>query len=608
LSAQEQNLTQEQLISQVEYLFKKSADTLNYNNVIELSNKIMIHRERYPNEIIAKTYLLLANITSNRGELETAFQFTQDGLAIATSHLKTKLCLQMKLASILSAKKQYKQLLKTAQRAIDMSKDKENIRYSLFALSYRSIAFAMLDQHQKALNDLQKINTLIKQNSSFAEHSTLLTVLANAYYHLGDYQTALSIQLEILKLQFNFNKLDYIGQTYYHLANTYYRLNRFNDAYNAYWEAKNYAKKKSAPIYVAQASQGLGLTLIKQKQYSEAKTNILEAKALFFHHNLTRSYLETTIILAQLYKLTGYKNKAKSLLLEAEKLLQNIELSSDYVILYQLLANIYKENKNISKAYAWQSKYSDALLKINKSASINVQNINVQNSTNNEIHTNQLANTSTSDQTRQLAANVAKQSELSLSFSKKYQRQQTLIFILSGLALFFLSSIIFLWLKNRANKLKITYNELENPNHIVTIPSQTKQLYQKNFNMARQYNYPLTVGYISISNKQELTFQFTKKIISDVSREMARLINQHINEFESAGMINEGEYLLLFPHQDTDNAKLAMNKLISALKLRFFANLGEFSVTISYSFESPSFQDIDPYVFLSQLSGSTKIA
>ena len=126
--------------------------------------------------------------------------------------------------------------------------------------------------------------------------------------------------------------------------------------------------------------------------------------------------------------------------------------------------------------------------------------------------------------------------------------------------------------------------------------------------MARKYAYPLTMGYISITNWQELTFQFNKKIVGEVSREIASVINEHINEFENAGLINDGEYLLLFPHQNKDEVSVIIEKLVSALKLRFFANLGGFSVIISYSIESPSFQDIDPYIFLSQLSDSINIA
>jgi len=603
LAAEIRPSTKEQYISQVELLFRKNSEKLNYNEVVELSNEIILQREKYPNEILAKTYFLLANVASNKGELETAYQFTQDGLAITTGHEQVKLCLQIKLASILSAKKQYVQLLTTAQQAIDMPHDKENIKYFLFALSYRSVAFAMLNQHEDALTDLQQVEYIIKQNPAFAEHIALLAILANAHYHLGDYQTALTMHLKILKLRFSLNKLDNVDQTYYHLANAYYRLNQLNDAYNAYWEAKKHAQIKAAQIYVAYASQGLGLTLIQQKQYKEAKVEILEAKALFYQYNLARPYLETIISLALLGNLTEQKHTARNLLLEAEQLSINIELTDDYIILYQLLSDIYKDKKDINKAYFWQQKYSKALLKTKKQTISNRQ-ISVKY----RVNTNKSANISASNQTRQLAVKLAEQSELAASFSTKYHQQQTLIFILSVIVLLSLGFVIFLWLKHRATKLKKAHEALEKPSYVIAAPIQTKQLYQKSFNMARKYSYPLTLSYISISNWQELTFQFNKKIVAEVSREIASVINKHINEFENAGLINEGEYLLIFPHQHKDEIEMLIEKLVSALKLRFFANLGEFSVIIAYSIESPNFQDIDPYIFLSQLSDSIKIA
>ncbi len=603
LSAEKKSSRKEHLIDQVEFLIAENPEKLNYNKVVELSNEIIIRRKEYPNEILAKTYLLLANVASNKGELETAYQFTQDGLDITTGHKNIKLCLQIKLASIFSAKQQYTQLLKTAQQAIDMPQDKENIKYFLFALSYRSVAFAMLNQHEDALTDLQQVATIIKQNPSFAEHITLLAILANAHYYLADYQTALTMHLKILQLRFSLNKLANVDQTYYHLANTYYRLNRFNDAYNAYWEAKRYAEKKSAQIYVAYASQGLGLTLIQQKQFAEAKVEILKAKTLFYQYNLARPYLETIISLALLNNLTEERHTALTLLLEAEKLSINIELTDDYIILYQLLSDLYKDKKDINKAYFWQKKYSEYLLKSKKPTTSNYPPV-----TKNIININKSANISASKKTRQLAVKLAEQSAVATSFSAKYHQQQTLIFILSAIVFLLFCSVIFLWLKHRATKLKKAHEALEKPSYIIATPIQTKQLYQKNFNMARKFSYPLTLSYISISNWQELTFKFNKKIVAEVSREIASVINKHINEFENAGLINEGEYLLIFPHQHKNEVAMIIEKLVSALKLRFFANLGEFSVIIAYSIESPNFQDIDPYIYLSQLSDSIKIA
>jgi tetratricopeptide (TPR) repeat protein/GGDEF domain-containing protein len=602
----ERTLSQkDRLIDQVELLFTKDDEKLNYDEVLTLSNKIIIQREEYPNEIIAKTYLLLSHVTSNKGELETAYQFVQDGLAARPGQKQVKWCLQIKLASILSAKKRYKQLLATAQQAIEMPQDKENIRYLLFALSYRSVAYAMLNQYENALNDLQKVESIIKENPLFAEHIALLTILANTYYHLTDYQTALTMNLKILQLRFRLKKLDNVEQTYYHLANTYYRLNRFNDAYNAFWESKRYAKNKSSKIHMAYASQGLGLTLIKQKQLTNAKAELEQAKRLFYYNNLSAPYLETIVSLALISNLTNDKHTEFSLLQEAEDLTSNLtnELSDDYIILYQLLAEYFIDKNQINEAYFWQKKYSTSLLKSKK-----VFKSNTSQTTKHTIKSAKSANILASAKTRDLAVKIAEQSASAATYSAKNDQQKNLIFILSTLAFLLLCSVIFLWLKDRAKKFQKAHDAIEKPSDVIATPVQTKELYEQNFNMARKYSYPLTLSYISISNWQELTFQFNKKIVNEVTREIASVINKHINEFESAGLVNEGEYLLIFPHQHKKEVSQVIEKLVLDIKLRFFANLGEFSVIIAYAIESPNFQDIDPYIYLSQLSDSIKIA
>jgi GGDEF domain-containing protein len=597
--------SQEKLISEVEHLFKQNIEALNYHKVIELSKKIINQRSNYPSDIVAKTYLLLANVTSNKGELETALQFTNDGLAMTTQRQATKLRLHISLAKIFSAKEQYQQLLTTVQKAINTPQNKKNTTCFLIALSYRSVAFAMLGQHAKALVDLQQVETVIQQNAAFSEHISLLTILANAYYHLGDYQTALTVQLKILKLQFNLNKLSNIDQTYFHLANAYYRLNRLNDAYTAFWEAKKYAVKKDAPIYVGYASQGLSLTLLRQKEYAAAKTEILQAKALFYKHNLAKPHLESIIILTQIYHAIKQKNQGFSLLLEAEKLATKIKLTSDYIILYQYLADMYLIKQDLNKAYLWQSKYSQALLE-NILFTKKIIVFNSYSTSSEVIKYNK--NIPASIKARELAIKLAEQSELTSSYADKFRNQQSFILISIVITFLLLIFIILVGIKQRSRRLQTEYEALEKPVYILANARQTKQLYQTNFNMARQYNYPLTLGYLSITNWQELAFKFNKKTVLEVSRGIASLINKQLDDFESAGLINNGEYLLLFPHQNKDCVTKTIEKLVSALKLRSFANLGEFSIVIAYSIESPDFQDIDPYIFLSQLSESVKLA
>ena len=113
--------SQEKLILQIEYLYTLDAEALNYHKVIELSQKIIDQRINYPSEVIAKAYLLLANVASNKGELETALQFTNDGLAIKTLNKVTKLRLLLSLAKVFSEKKEYQQLLSTVEQVINSS-------------------------------------------------------------------------------------------------------------------------------------------------------------------------------------------------------------------------------------------------------------------------------------------------------------------------------------------------------------------------------------------------------------------------------------------------------------------------------------------------------
>lgn len=602
LAAEQNTSTHEQLINQVELLFKENPEKLNYDNIVKLSNTIFLQREIYPNETLAKTYLLLSNVASNQGELETAYQFIQDALATLIGNKKIKLGLQIKLASILLAKKHYKHLLKVAQQVMETPFENENNKYFLSALSYRSVALAKLGKHEGAFRDLQKVESIIKQTEHLAKHIPLLTIMASTYYYLNDYQTALTRYLHVLQLRFNFDMLENVDQTYYRIANTHYRLNRYNDAYNAYWEAKKYAEKKSAPIYAAYAYQGLGLTLIQQKQFIEARAQTLKAKGLFYQYNLARPHLETTISLALISHLTKQNQTTAKLLIEAESLSLNIEITDNYIVLYQLLSDMYKEAEDIKKAYFWQLKYSTALLKLRQS----------------EISSHQLLTKQTSritpisipanSQSQQLAIKLAEQNQLTAKFSKQYNQQKTRIFILSMTVVMLLIFIVFSWLKHRSTKLQKEHEVLQQLNDIITAPPQTKHHYQKSFNMAKKYSYPLTFGYISISNWQDLTHQFNKKIVAEAKDEITTVITSHINEFEFSGLLNEGEYLLTFPHQHENEVTMVIEALVATLKLRFFANLSDFSIITVYSIASVELQDSEPSVFLSQLKKTTKIA
>ena len=599
-SAQQVNTKAEKLkfasVEEINHLISIDKETLSYDEVTTLASRIILNRQQYSNDTVAKAFILLADIAINRSELDRAFQFAEDGLMLKVNNSQLKLCLLLRLAAVYSTKSKYENLLSVTEQAYALANKKEKIKYALLALSYRSVAFALLSKHQKALADLQQVEKLMSENPKFAQHIELLSILASAHNYLGDYHTALTIQLKILKIRFDSNKKGNIDKTYFQLAKAYENLYQLDDAYSAYSEAKKYAQKKSADISSAYISQGLGNILLQRKKYKEAIQELTQAKDAFEGKNLTKPYLETLTALAQIYIEQGREKRANQLLLKAEALSENIHIEYEQQALFPLLIDMYVKKGDIDRAYNWQRKYIEFLSHERKS--------NAPFFMKNQYNNGNSQPAVVSEQAKRLVINLAEKSELSMSFSTKYFRQKMIIYGLFALCVIFVMALILQWFRYRNQIRNLTYEDVEQPNKVIASPIKTKLFYQLAFKKARKHEYPLTVGYLTIINWEELTFRFSKNIIVEVTKDIVSLINEHLGEFDQGGMLQDGEYILLYPHQNINEAREKINQLEAALKLRLFANLGEFSINIDFALKQPNFQDIDPYIFLSQFYDS----
>jgi len=265
-----------------------------------------------------------------------------------------------------------------------------------------------------------------------------------------------------------------------------------------------------------------------------------------------------------------------------------------------MLAAMYFEQGSYQEAYIWQKKHSQLLLtKVN----------NKKKAANSAHHfynqpLNILKGEQSIIQSRELAVKLAKDNELSNSFSLKLQQQKSIIISLSVLIVLLLITFFGFIIKLRTKKRVSVYESEERPSYILASPMQTKHDYQLAFKKARTYQYPLRVSYFVIENWQELIFLCSKKSLNEVRRDIASVINEQLTEFDQAGLLNDGEYLLLFEHQSEEEIKEKITSLAQALSVRFFANLGDFSVTINYALKSPDYKDIDPYIFLARLCES----
>jgi tetratricopeptide (TPR) repeat protein len=575
-------------IDQINYFYQLNKKALPEEKVLLLSHRVIKKRNLYRNDTIAKVFLLLANVAMNKSDFSRAFQFASDGLTVPPLDVPIKLKLQLLLAKGFYAKGQYQEVLNITNKTINLAKARNQTKPMLLGLAYRSMAYALLEQHINAFADLQKISDVVKTNQSFTESIELLEILAGAHYFLGNHQMVIELYQQILKLKFQLPIQYNLEQTYFNLARSYHKLGLLDDAYNAYWEASLQAKQNALPIHLAYTSLGLGEILFLQGDYPASFKALSKAEALFRDKNLANIYLNTLISLIKTQLKLGKKEQAYQQLEQAKLLAKSQDISHEKIELYILLAEKMQYLGRDKEALMYLNKYVVLL----KQANLNEQEKNL-------LRNKQLVERETS---KQLVMRVAKESQLSIQFSKKYKRQQQLI--IGQISFIFISMILIViyLLKQRSKRFSQVYNEIEKPLYFIESPAKTKQIYQRAYKQARKYNYPLAIGYVSVENWQELSFHFNKKTLAEVNKAIATLINEYLDEFDYAGLINHGEYLLLFPHQNCQDIEKKQQSLKKALKVRFFANLGEFSVKIKLVCQTPCIQDIDPYIFLARLS------
>ena len=560
--------------------------------VLSLTSHIIKHRHYYDQTTIAKAYILLADIAINRGDLAKAYQFAQDGLGLNISEPMIKLNLLLKTASSYYAKGKFQQVKQVSDEVILLAKDETLIAYRLKGLGYRAVVFALIVDYPSALKDLQQIEKILEQHQEFLDHIDLLEILATAHHYLSDYETAISMHLKLLNLRYKFAKTHDIGNSYFALASAYRQLKRYDDAYDAFWQAKTQAKQTNAPIKQGYAELGLGEVLYFQKNYSQALERLTLAEKLFSGRNLSKPYLSTLIMLAKVNLKLDNKSTAYDLLMRAEFTAKHLDLSAEQIELYKLLSEMYEAQNIQDKAWQMLNQY----ITLHNELDHQRQSIFVK----------QFEAEQASQHNRKVTLQLALKSDLQAQYADKFRQKKQVTDILILIILSLIILLFIITIRKRNDNYTQSQHDFDTPLSVLPNSAQTKIIYQRSYKMARKYQYKLSVGYLLINNWQELTFQRNKKELNEVQSTLATVINEYKGEFDLAGILNNGEYILIFPHQDKEQVEKLVAALTEALKVRFFANLGEVAVNINYALETLNVQDIDPFIFLSRLTESIK--
>lgn len=568
--------------------YTQDKESLIYQDVVKASQAVVSNRKKYSRDIVAKAFSLLSDTAFNRGDLVVALQFAQYGVSIEKIAVMIKLDLLLKVARGYYSQGKYIELRDISQEAAWLAEQAGNMNYHLQASAYSVVAYALSADYTLAAAELNKVEQLLAQNQHIVEQVTLLEILAEAHFYLAEYDNVTELLNRVLKLRVEMSKMKGVAKTYHLLAEAYFQLHQYDNAYHAYFESKQFSSKYGLNIRSSYAELGLGKVLYQQQNFAQAKEHLVRALAIFERYNLTRTKLSTQIILAKVYYGLNEPEQAIRFLLLAENLAEKIVLTPQQIELYLLLSKYYQSGNQLQQVVAAQQKYIELYKTFNPGG--NTKSVVAATAAN------------TSDKTQKLALNLAENSELSLRFSKKFQRQKLLItiltIVLSLLALFY----AFKRFRRYRKKLHQGYDDVELSNNQLARPVKTKQWYQQQYKIARKYQYNISVAYLVVENWQELSFHFSTKILDDVYQAIAIIVNEHLEEEDFSGEISAGEYLFLCPYQSTEEVLIKLTRIQQAIKTRFFANLGDYSVKISFSVASPNIQDIDPYVFLSRLS------
>ena len=566
--------------------------TLISQDIVDAAQVVVNRRKNYSPDTVIIAFSLLSDVAFNRGNLLAALQFAQYGNEIEPADVPLQLDLLLKIARGYYAQGQYIQLRDTAEKAAWLAEQSHDMNYHLQALAYSVVACSLSANYTLAVAELDKVEYLLSQNQGNVDQITLLEIIAEAHFNLAEYENAVELLNHVLKLRNDMSITQGVARTYHLMANSYYQLQRYDDAYNAFWQSLQFAKQHKLTIRAAFAELGLGQVLYQQRQFTTAKERLLNAQLVFNQYNLAQVKLTTkTSLVKVMYELNQH-SEANEILLSAQSLAETLVLSPQQIELFLLLSDYYYATQKFELAIKAQKRYLMLYQGFYPK-----DNIRKSLASSAKIAKNK---------TKELALNLAEKSQLSLTFTDKYHHQQMLITLLAvalSCSIFF---AVFYRFKLHHQRLNHGYDEQELPKTHLAQPIQTKRWYQQQYKMARKYQYNISVAYLVVENWQELSFHFNQKTLLDVSKALAIIINEYIAEEDYAGVISAGEYLFLCPHQTPEQVITKFTDIKQAIKTQFFANLGDYSVKVRGSIEALNIQDIDPYVFLSRLSESTK--
>jgi GGDEF domain-containing protein len=575
-------------IQQIEQLFSGQQQQSN-DEIIALAQQVVSAYRQYDDNTLGKTYLLLAKVAASNNELSKAIQFIEDGLHRSNISWQVKTQLLTSQCDILLRLSQLKALHQCADNLLKTQLLSPQKTIQLLAMSYKALAFALDKKYQLTIQLIKQMTPILAEEHQAIGNINLLLNLALTHDLLGSYQVALSYYTQLLALKFEHDHTQDIAHTYYGIAREYRQLNKLDDAFNAYWEGRRIAEKQQQLVMMAMGDLGLADLDIAQQRYQPAYDKLIKVEKILRYETeqFPNPYRLTLMLLAKAAFGVNKPLVAYQLLSQVEAMIDSKNLPREQIELLLLLAKKQQYQGNDGKALEYVFQYVEQMSAYYQSDQL--------------VHQAAIDAIEVAKENNFITQNSMIQNQLNQQLKQLKQSYRYLQVAFLIVVVVMTLGLLVCWQRNRELKLTFDLIDTERPDYYLPNSRLTQKEYQKAFMQARKYHYPLTVVYLTISNWADLTQSFRRKVVIDVSKTIATLINEHITDFDFAGRLADGEFLLYFPHQQPTEVNAILVRLNAALKAQLFANLGAFSVMIDYQLAMPETQDIDPFIFLSKL-------
>lgn len=585
-------LAKQDLENRIEFFYTLSEKQLPFealtaeltSNFVPASNKIA---ESLAPETAAKAYYLLALAANYQGDDVLSLNYVLLAQQLKPENKSLNIKLILRAANAHYELGQFQKVLSVigdvSTFVLPKASTLSQSQYQFTVLNYRTIAHAALGQHDLAIQYLSEIEKLLITQRELMNDIDVIELVAQSYHYLGNDSIAIQLYTKALKRRFDTKFFLNIERSYLKLAISYVNQNLLSDAYNLYEQIKKRAQSKQLRIIAAQAELGFAKLLVANKQMADAEGLLLASVDVFEQHQLENLCFKTSLLLAEVYLSRREMEATEKWLSKALTLSSKFPITNENADLYISLSQQAKINNNLAQSIEHFERYLEITKQLQpKNSRLNVSKL-----------------LSAKDNS-QLVVNMSELNEIKNNFDEKFAKQKETIFGLALSTLLFILLSAVLLLKKR--RLATRSKNIERQSDELDSPAETKLSYLSHYKMARKFNYPIAIGYLVIENWQELSFHFNQKVLKEVTRNIAVLLNENIDEFEYVGAINKGEYIVLCPHQPVANLVTKLREISEVIEANFFANLGSFSIKVTFECGEPEAKDIDPYIFLSLLS------